>query len=111
MGGNRALQVAMGSQSIVQLGLSMFLPMFMGIGLEKAKIQALVDRTDQAWHQGARSSLAVIHVRISVCRASRFGCRQRRSARWVPEPSTVHLPTRYSKQAFFCEDVLGNSKV
>ncbi len=41
MGGNRALQVAMGSQSIVQLGLSMFLPMFMGIGLEKGFISTL----------------------------------------------------------------------
>jgi len=35
MRGNRALHVAMGSQSIVQLGLLMALPMFMEIGLER----------------------------------------------------------------------------
>ncbi|CAN6285484.1 unnamed protein product [Urochloa humidicola] len=34
-GGDRALQVAVGSQSIVQLGLLMALPMFMEIGLER----------------------------------------------------------------------------
>jgi callose synthase len=35
MRGNRAFQAAMGSQSIVQIGLLMPLPMFMEIGLER----------------------------------------------------------------------------
>uniref|UniRef100_A0A0E0JZI5 Glycosyl transferase 48 domain-containing protein n=1 Tax=Oryza punctata TaxID=4537 RepID=A0A0E0JZI5_ORYPU len=43
MRGNRALQAAMGSQSIVQLGLLMALPMFMGIGLERGFRSALGD--------------------------------------------------------------------
>ena len=45
MRGNRALQVqaAMGSQSIVQLGLLMALPMFMEIGLERGFRSALGD--------------------------------------------------------------------
>ena len=43
MRGNRALQAAMGSQSIVQLGLLMALPMFMEIGLERGFRSALGD--------------------------------------------------------------------
>uniref|UniRef100_A0A0E0HLT0 1,3-beta-glucan synthase n=1 Tax=Oryza nivara TaxID=4536 RepID=A0A0E0HLT0_ORYNI len=43
MRGNTALQAAMGSQSIVQLGLLMALPMFMEIGLERGFRSALGD--------------------------------------------------------------------
>ncbi|VAI83480.1 unnamed protein product [Triticum turgidum subsp. durum] len=43
MRGNRALEAAMGSQSIVQLGLLMALPMFMEIGLERGFRSALGD--------------------------------------------------------------------
>jgi callose synthase len=43
MRGNSALQAAMGSQSIVQLGLLMALPMFMEIGLERGFRSALGD--------------------------------------------------------------------
>uniref|UniRef100_A0A0D9WML4 1,3-beta-glucan synthase n=1 Tax=Leersia perrieri TaxID=77586 RepID=A0A0D9WML4_9ORYZ len=43
MRGNAALQAAMGSQSIVQLGLLMALPMFMEIGLERGFRSALGD--------------------------------------------------------------------
>lgn len=43
MRGNRALESAMASQSVVQLGLFMALPMFMEIGLERGFLCALGD--------------------------------------------------------------------